>query len=296
MSVARSLSFILRHPLNRHRPGGAVARWLRWQLGSRLLPGPVVVPFVNDVRLVVAPGMTGATGNVYCGLHEFEDMALVFHALRAEDLLVDIGANVGAYTLLGAAAGARCLALEPIPSTFGWLMRNVAINGLGDRVRALNLGLGRGEDRLRFTGGRDTVNHVLAEGESADDAVEVPVRALDAVLEGQRPTLLKIDVEGFESEVLAGAERALTDPALLAVIMELNGSGARYGFDEAALHRDMLARGFETFRYRPFERALEPLRGARSGSGNTLYVRDSGRLAERVRSAPRFAIGRGWSL
>jgi hypothetical protein len=78
--------------------------------------------------------------------------------------------------------------------------------------------------------------------------------------------------------------------------MELNGSGARYGFDEDALHRDLLGRGFETFRYRPFERVLEPLNGARSGSGNTLYVRDAGRLGERVRSAPRFAVGRGWSL
>jgi hypothetical protein len=56
------------------------------------------------------------------------------------------------------------------------------------------------------------------------------------------------------------------------------------------------ALGFETFRYRPFERVLEPLNGARSGSGNTLYVRDAGRLAERVRLAPRFAVGQGRRL
>jgi hypothetical protein len=102
-----------------------------------------------------------------------------------------------------------------------------------------------------------------------------------------------MDVEGFERAVLAGAGRALADPALLGVIMELNGSGARYGFDEDALHRDLLTRGFETFRYRPFDRVLEPLQGARSGSGNTLYVRDVGRLAERVRTAPRFRVGAG---
>ena len=96
---------------------------------------------------------------------------------------------------------------------------------------------------------------------------------LDAVLQGQSPALIKIDVEGFETAVLAGAEQALADPGLLAVIMELNGGGARYGFDEDALHRDLSGRGFETFRYRPFERALESLQGARSGSGNTLYVR-----------------------
>jgi len=58
----------------------------------------------------------------------------------------------------------------------------------------------------------------------------------------------------------------------------------------------MLGQGFETFRYRPFERVLEPLHGARSGGGNTLYVRDPGRLAERVRSAPRFQLGIGGGI
>ena len=237
--------------------------------------------------------MTGATGNFYCGLHEFEDMALVLHALRPDDLFVDIGANVGSYTMLGGAAGATVLAIEPIPSTFSWLARNIRVNGLGERVRALNLGLGSDEGLLHFTGGLDTVNHVLASGESAEGVLEVPVRTLDAVLEGRSPNLIKIDVEGFETQVLAGAERALSDPGLSAVIMELNGSGARYGFDEDALHRDLLGRGFASFRYHPLERALEPLHGAKSGSGNTVYVRDAALLAERVRTARKFRLGTG---
>jgi len=208
MSLLNSIGFILRHPLNRGHRSGALVRWVRWQLGSRLLPGPVLVPFVDGVRLLVQPGMTGATGNVYCGLHEFEDMALVLHSLRSDDLFVDIGANVGSYTMLGAAAGARVLAIEPIPNTFGWLARNIAVNGLGERLRALNLGLGRAEGRLRFTGGLDAMNHVLAEGESAENLVEVPMRTLDSVLDGESPALIKMDVEGFETEVLAGGGRS----------------------------------------------------------------------------------------
>ena len=166
-------------------------------------------------------------------------------------------------------------------------------NGLDARVIALNLGLGRDEGWLRFTRGLDTVNHVLGAGESVDAMIEVPVRSLDAVLAGRSPALIKIDVEGYETEVLAGAGQALADPGLLAVIMELNGSGARYGFDEEALHRDLLGRGFATYRYRPRERLLVPLHGARSGGGNTLYVRDAARLAERVRTARSFRLGTG---
>ena len=198
--------------------------------------------------------------------------------------------------MLDGATGARCLAIEPIPSTFAWLRRNIAINGLGERVQALNVGLGRGEGRLRFTGGLDTVNHVLADGEATDQTQDVQVRSLDGVLGGQSPTLIKIDVEGFESEVLHGAERTLADPALLAVIMECNGSGRRYGFDENGLHRGLLARGFVTYDYRPFERLLRPLHGTRAMGGNTLYVRDCERLAERVREAARFRLGTGRAI
>ncbi len=293
MNIVNNLRFITQHPLTQNAQIAALTRWLKWQVGSRLVSGPVVIPFVSDTQLIVQPGMTGATGNVYCGLHEFEDMALLLHALRPDDLFVDIGANVGSYTVLGGGAvGACCISIEPILSTFAWLQQNIAINGLNDRVQALNIGLGREEGALRFTDGFDTMNHVVDDVAVAS-AVEVVVRTLDTVLDDTEPTLIKIDVEGFETEVMAGAERALTSSALLAVIMELNGSGDRYGFDENALHQQMLDYGFTTCHYHPFERKLDALHGSRSSSGNTLYVRDVAKLSERVQTASRFKLGIG---
>ncbi|WP_295433058.1 hypothetical protein [uncultured Thiodictyon sp.] len=55
--------------------------------------------------------------DVYCGLHEFEDLAVALRFLQPRDLFIDIGPNVGSYSILGAAAGARCFAIEPIPRT-----------------------------------------------------------------------------------------------------------------------------------------------------------------------------------
>lgn len=293
MNIVNNLRFITQHPLTQNAQIAALTRWLKWQVGSRLVSGPVVIPFVSDTQLIVQPGMTGATGNVYCGLHEFEDMALLLHALRPDDLFVDIGANVGSYTVLGGGAvGACCISIEPILSTFAWLQQNIAINGLNGRVQALNIGLGREEGVLRFTDGFDTMNHVVDDMAVAS-AVEVVVRTLDTVLDDTEPTLIKIDVEGFETEVMAGAEHALTSSALLAVIMELNGSGDRYGFDENALHQQMLDYGFTTCHYHPFERKLDVLHGSRSSSGNTLYVRDVAKLSERVQTASRFKLGIG---
>lgn len=75
-------------------------------------------PWVGSTSLVIETGMTGATMNLYCGLHEAADMAFVLHVLRACDGFLDVGANVGSYSILASGvAQARTLALEPIPAT-----------------------------------------------------------------------------------------------------------------------------------------------------------------------------------
>lgn len=132
--------------------------------------------------LVVKRGMTGATGNLYAGLHDFEDMSFLLHLLRKNDVFMDVGSNIGSYTIL-ASGGIGCdsIAVEPIPSTFNNLKDNIAINGIQDRTKVLNIGLGSANSTLLFANTRDTVNHVAVDGEK--DTTKVPVRMLDEILE-----------------------------------------------------------------------------------------------------------------
>ena len=102
------IKHLLNHPLNRPNKIAAIVRFLKWQAGSRLVGGGVIYPWLGDAKIIASPGETGVTGNIYCGLHEFEDMAFLLHVLRQGDLFVDIGANAGAYTVLASAVtGAR---------------------------------------------------------------------------------------------------------------------------------------------------------------------------------------------
>lgn len=291
MEIVNILRFITNHPLNAHQKLKAVLRFVTWQVASRLLPGSVVVNYVNKARLIVNRGMTGATGNVYTGLHEFEDMAFVLHSLRAGDLFIDIGANVGSYTVLaGAVAGAKCLAFEPAPLTFSHLVDNININRISDIVTAYNMGIGRGPDTLKFTIGLDTVNHVLGANEmiNPEGFMEIPVDKLDNLVGTEKPILIKIDVEGFETEVIAGAHNTLSQPTLLAVIMELNGSGDRYGYDETEIHKKMLSYGFKSYSYSPYARALSSIDSKNQRSGNTLYVKNVNAVQVRLQTAPQF--------
>lgn len=252
------------------------------------MPGPVAVSFVNQTKLLVAPGMTGATGNVYAGLHEFYDMAFALHLLRRDDIFVDVGANVGVYTVLASSVEAKSISIEPIKDAFDQLMLNVHLNNIGDRVDARRIGVGSKKGTLKFTNALDTTNHVVDGTEAMQTPVcEVSVDTLDNVVAGSDPVLLKIDLEGFETEVVAGADKVLSNKSLLAVIMELNGSGQRYHFDEGDLYSRMTEYGFAPYTY---ERSLNELNGKNHQEGNTLFVRDVETVRQRLQTAPQFKV------
>lgn len=279
----RMVRHYLDHPLGRRDRIGTLVRMLRWQAGSRLLGAEVAMPFVDGTRLLVRNGMHGATGNVYVGLMEFEDMAFVLHLLRDGDQFLDVGANAGVYSILAGVRGARVLAMEPVPATYEHLLDNIHLNRFG-AIEARNLGVGKEPGELRFSTGSGPTNHVLANGEGDAQSVTVPVDSLDNIAAGWTPVMMKIDVEGFEANVIRGAQTLLAQPSLQAVLIELNGLGARYGFSDADIHARLLDFGFRPMRYEPFARRLVAL-AEHNTSGNTLYVRPSAALEQRLREA-----------
>jgi FkbM family methyltransferase len=280
---------MLAHPLGARDKMGTLKRFVRWQTGSRLLKQSSAMPFVNGTRLLVRTGMRGATGNLYVGLMEFEDMAFALHLLRPGDDFIDVGANVGVYTILASSAGARVLALEPVPETFQQLLDNIYLNRFLDQVRAMNMGAASDAAELTFTADEGAMDHVVTSADKSQSTVTIQVDALDVLAEGMSPVMLKIDVEGFEFEVIRGAGRVLGCESLLAVLIEFEGFSARYGLSDADVHDALLEYGFVPAQYDPFDRKL----GRRDGystSGNTLYVRMSSVLDKRLGEATPFSV------
>lgn len=291
MGLLKSLRFIAEHPLNRHQPLRALYGFVKWQVGIRLVPGKVVYPWIGGSRFLVGRGESGLTGNVYCGLHEFAEMAYVLHVLGPDDCFVDVGANVGSYTILACAVrGAIGHCFEPVPATFQRLRDNLDLNGLNGRVTAHNCGLGEGNAELRFTTNENCTNHVVGTDERSEESALVKVVPMDSALASVSPSLIKIDVEGFETSVLRGAQSTLSNPSLHSVIMEVNGSGLRYGYADSALVETMSRHGFRECRYLPFERRLTEAAQGNPRSGNAIFARDMERIQRRIAKAPRFVI------
>jgi hypothetical protein len=136
----------------------------------------------------------------------------------------------------------------------------------------------------------DTTNHALALGEQSDNAISVNVSTLNAVLMDETPAMMKIDVEGFETPVLEGALEILKKESLHSIIMELNGSGSRYGFDESKLLAMLLDFGFQTYSYNPMDRTLINLQGKNLNSGNTLFIRNEPLVQERLKNSFKVTV------
>lgn len=245
--------------------------------------------WINDSRLIVANGMTGATGNIYVGLMEYKDVSFVLHYLKANDLFFDIGANVGVYTVLASKIkNAKTVSIEPLPNTFDKLLDNIKINRL-DNVEAMNIGLANQKSKLFFTTDKDTMNRIATEKDK--NTKEVEVDTLDSLaLKHGYPKLIKMDVEGYETMVLNGAKKTLLSDELEAIIIELNGSGIAFGFDESLIHDNLIKNGFSPYEYNPFERKLEKL--IIYGTENTIYIKNSviHRITKDVINSDKFTI------
>ena len=286
----KTLRTILDHPLNKSNRLKALNRFVRRAILIRITDSPVIYPFIGESQLIVKKGMASAEIQYYTGIYELNEMAFVLHFLREEDLFVDVGANIGVYVLLSSkVVGARTIAFEPIPNTFNALMENVAINAINDKVEGVNAGVGEKEGKLIFTNELfDSVNHVLLDGEKSNSTIEVDVVSLDSALVKEEPSLIKIDVEGFETMVINGANETLRKASLKGIIIELNGLANQFNLNEMKIHETILNAGFTPFQYDAFSRSLVEISGI--GDQNTLYLKDVEFVKERIRTAPAFSV------
>ncbi len=208
---------------------GTVAnhRWVRRLAGNphcavawaRGPGGPMLVPLDDWVGRAV----------YFAGDLDPKVSAVCRRLVRPGDACLDIGANIGLVTLLLAelvGSAGRVVAVEPNPANLDLLRQSLARRPVDNvMVQAVALGTGPGTCTLSVPAGNRGAAS-LVPGRIADPAasISVPVLALDD-LPGlhERPLrLMKLDVEGFETQVLAGAERLLRTRPPAAILFEHN--------------------------------------------------------------------------
>jgi FkbM family methyltransferase len=183
---------------------------------GRFLPGhaPLEISF-SGYRAYVRPG----TNDLDLLVHH-EPRTASWFRVRPGEVVVDVGAHIGRYTLPAALTGSLVVAIEPDPSNFIALRRNVELNGfrnvvlkncaVSDRDGSRTLFLAGGPNR--GTSSLDPQWAPGVGGAAIPESVEVACDTLDHILLPVSPgriDWLKIDVEGHEVQVLGGANLTL---------------------------------------------------------------------------------------
>jgi FkbM family methyltransferase len=189
----------------------------------RVIRIPTPLPF----SIFVAPEEEGLSRELVANRFLAAKEAVLFHNIlqdcRADPaapppLVVDAGANLGYFCLFAAAYGCRVVCVEPQPHVRSLLELSVAINGFDDLVTVHSNFLAASEGEAAF------MSEVFTSGESAvtktRTGMPVVSTTLDALVD-EDVLLLKIDLEGYELQALAGAERLFAQRAVENLIVEI---------------------------------------------------------------------------
>jgi FkbM family methyltransferase len=260
------------HPLTKKDVLGAIYRYVAFNIIQLFFPHPKIHNWIGGLKFYAQKGDAGVVANIYFKLYDYEDSMFLIKHLSQNELFVDIGANVGHFSLLAAGVSkANVIAFEPIPKTFLKFNRNIELNNLSKRINSFNYGVGNEDTFLNFTTNRDVMNKVIFKYD--ENSTSIKVVKLDDFLINENPTFLKIDVEGFEYNVLSGGFKILSKKSLKYIIIELNSSGKEYGYSNEDIFNILINFNFIPIEYDVELNLMKKINTYNKNKFNTIFVK-----------------------
>lgn len=242
------------------------------------------LPSGARVEVRKGPHYRALTGIYYDNRLASEDEAEFFSRnVTSDDVFFDIGANIGSWSLTLSPSGCRCIAVEPSSENFPILLRQAELNP-SLKIQPLRMAVGSHSGSLLISKGNNSSNFIVNDlqlerlsenrslNKSAFESVEVcTVDQLSGFFGS--PSMIKIDVEGFNLEVVEGARETLTAPELRMLCIETNRV-KEGGSDRIRKMEKMLEDcGFFPHEYDVAAGTLRRLERMDEGKVDTLYLR-----------------------
>jgi FkbM family methyltransferase len=204
---------------------------------------------------------------IFYGAYESQELNFTRQVLRPGDVMIDVGAHVGIFSLVGAravGASGEVHAFEPIAFNYSRLAENVERNHLANvHTNQVAVGAEAGETSLGLdpqvpVNDSSAWQAGYAVGQSSQ-AVTTPLLSLDEYAASHLPKqpirFIKIDVEGYEPRVLAGLRQLLAARRVDVLLVEVNLYAlARYGYGIGDTVRPLQSAGYRPYRIGPFGR------------------------------------------
>ncbi len=273
-----TLRYIVSHPNCKDKKIQSVLKFIGWQFYKRLVGKCLDINLLKDVKLRCYPDSYSASAAIYCGLYDYHEMNFLLRYLRGEDSFLDIGANIGVYTILAASkiTSGPIYSFEVLPKNYARLEENLKINHL-QQVKIYSLAVSNftGTTALHLADG-DSMSFITTE--ATDNTVVVPTDTLDNLLQHEslnNLTLAKIDIEGAELLALKGATSLLQKQLPQVWIMEINDSVNNFAYQKEDLINFLQDYGYGLYQYNADTNQIIPIALNQQKGNNVLVIANS---------------------
>ncbi len=202
----------------------------RWEDRSRrkdfdrmALKGPQVRTVLGS-KMELMPEKEGLDRDLLLdGIREPVATGHILSILREDDVVLEVGANIGYYALMEASRCRKIYAIEPHPENVDRLKRNIELNGY-DNIEVQHAGFGEEDGTMKLYTSELSNWHTAKENPgSSGEFIEVDCHRIDTFAANhETPTFIKMDVEGYELQVLRAATETLK--TIRHLFIELHGS------------------------------------------------------------------------
>jgi len=281
-----SIKYLYIHPYNKQRPIFAFFRWILWKLIKIFKFKQIKVKVWGNRFLQLNYDSFQSMWIMYNWIVDWEEFQLIEHYIEKNDVVFDIGTNMGFYTLwmsrfIDEFGEIHCF--EPDKQNYSRLQTNIAFNQIEGIIKTNRCAVSDSDGWVKFTEGRDGENHIS--NIALDSAVEVQSITLDTYFEFhgiQHIAYMKIDVEGFELQVLKGAKKLLENKKIDIIQLEINQQLNNAGTKVNDLLFFLENYGYNLYCYETVTGSLNPIQYTQERE-NYFAIADILKVNERIR-------------
>lgn len=246
------LSFldVVTHPLNKNSMVEATFRVIWWKINQLFFKIPSIVEIKNGIRCICYTDSSYGGLVVYKKLPEYYEMNYIYNNLSENDVFIDIGANIGAVTLLGSSKvgnRGKVYSFEPDINVYPRLVENIKLNNCNN-VTLINSAVSDKNSSIMFVNEKASEVSHLAYSNTSSKGYKVNSQTLDSFVAKNKigkVKMIKIDVEGAEMKVLLGMKKT----ALITkyMVVEVNINAEKYGYSWKESIKFIKDMGFEIY-------------------------------------------------
>lgn len=278
--ASKTLTYIWNHPANQRRQVQAISRFLGWQIRKRITRRSLDINWSGNMKLRCYPDSRSASASLYCGLYDYDEMFFLQRFLQNGDSFLDVGANVGIYTLLAAqqSPAGQIYSIEALPKNVVRLNENLSLNQFNNiTVYELAVSSYQGHIPLDLADGDSTpsISVITAKTEQSDrHSLQVSTDTLNNLMVGsiERLTLAKMDIEGAELLALKGATLLLQQHRPMVWILEINSQIQNFDYTAEDLVDFLDSHDYGLYKYSADNNQVYPISLGDKTGNNVLAI------------------------